>query len=400
MVEIFEYATSDDGLSFTDFQPFVSGDVRDLDRYVKFRVTVSGDFDVDDYRLRGFSGIADDATVVEGGFGLSPFGRFPFADGGVCFEDDTTDLLAGGLHLSGALRIIANPHPAGDLSLSGTLLAVIAESESGSLNLSGALDVEVFRDFDGQLAVSGVLAPKAEPQEAGSLSLSGTLEAEVGNFESGSLSLSGSLAAEVFRALDGQLSLSGSPAPLVKTQESGSLALSGTLQVEVKQSESGSLSLDGSPQVLVKAAESGSLSLDGSLATVVTNAFGVLGGFGPSQAVGNGATIYISPSTQFQGTNQTTEANVSIKIPIAISLANITAILSGALGAGTTLTFKYVVDGVVQSGIILTLTSGQQTGTATGTVSVSAGQTLSIQITSTGNVTQTVQSVNGQYVST
>jgi hypothetical protein len=106
--ELFEIARSDDGLTFSAFEPFAPGDVFTLANYVKFRATVFGDFDTDAYRLRGFSGIADDATIVEGGFGLSPFGRFPFGDGGVCLEDDSTDLLGGSLLLGGTLGVVVS----------------------------------------------------------------------------------------------------------------------------------------------------------------------------------------------------------------------------------------------------------------------------------------------------
>ena len=81
VVEKFELSTSLDGVVYTPFAEFEFGDIRILDNYIKCRVTTYGDFDVDDYRFRSFSGIVDDATLNVGGFGLSPLGRFPFGDG-------------------------------------------------------------------------------------------------------------------------------------------------------------------------------------------------------------------------------------------------------------------------------------------------------------------------------
>lgn len=345
MIEIYELATSDDGLTFTDFVPFTPGDVRELDKYVKFRVTLFGDFEEDDYRLRGFSGISDDATLVEGGFGLSPFGRFPFGDGGVCFEDENTDLLAGTLNLSGSLQALVDP-PAfeGELALSGDLEAVFAASLSGSVGMDGALDIEVF------------------VQEEGALGLSGTLEVLVKDAESGALSATGDLVAAL------------------SVQETGSMALSGDLAVEVFL------------------AESGSLAASGDLASVLSNAFAVLGGYGVTASVGSNQTIYVSPTPDIQTVNQTVEAAVAVKIPIAITISNIYVVLSGTLGSGVTLTFKYVVNGTPSSGIVLTMNTASGTSaSASGSVSLAAGDLLSIQIVSSGNALVGVQSVLGQY---
>lgn len=84
--EKYEISTSGDGITYSPFSEFLFGQKRQLDKFVKFRVTVWGDFEPFEYRFRGFSGIVDDATFTIGGFGISPFGRFPFGDGGVCEE--------------------------------------------------------------------------------------------------------------------------------------------------------------------------------------------------------------------------------------------------------------------------------------------------------------------------
>jgi hypothetical protein len=345
VVEVFEISKSDDGLTFSPFETFAFGDVLDLANYVKFRVTLYGDFDTDDYRLRGFSGIADDATLVEGGFGLSPFGRFPFGDGGVCLEDENTDLPQGLLSLSGSLQVLVDqPNITGDLALSGDLEAVFSATLAGSLALSGDLDVEVF------------------VQEEGALNLSGSLQV------------------------------------LVSPPVSGSMSLSGDLTAEIVMLESGSLALSGDDQVSVFLQESGSMSMSGNLASVLSNAFAILGGFGPSANVGSGQTIYISPTPDMQTVNLTTEAAAAVKIPIAITISSIYVVLTGTLGSGVTLTFKYVVNGTPSSGIVLTMNTASGTSaSASGTVSLAAGDTLSIQIVSSGNALVGVQSCLGQY---
>jgi hypothetical protein len=348
VVEVFEISKSDDGLTFSPFETFAFGDVLNLANYVKFRVTLYGDFDTDDYRLRGFSGIADDATLVEGGFGLSPFGRFPFGDGGVCLEDESTDILQGQLSLSGALQILVDPpNVTGSLALSGDLEAMFAAALDGALALSGDLDTKVF------------------VQEEGALNLSGSLQV------------------------------------LVVPPVSGSMALSGDLTAEVFMLESGSLALSGDDQVKVILAEAGSMSMSGDLASVLSNAFAVLGGFGPGAAVGSNQTIYISPTPDMQTVNLTTETAAAVKIPIAITISSIYVTLTGTLGATHTLTFKYVVNGTPSSGIVLTMNQASGTSaSASGTVSLAAGDTLSIQIVSTNAVVVAVQSALGQYQAT
>ena len=87
--EQYEFALSSNGdFSASTFTPFVPGTIHRLDNWVMFRVTAWGDFDVDDYRVRGFGGIVNDAALSTGGFGISPFGRYPFGDGGVCLDEE------------------------------------------------------------------------------------------------------------------------------------------------------------------------------------------------------------------------------------------------------------------------------------------------------------------------
>lgn len=139
--ELYEYSLSDDGITYDPFVSFIPGDVRDLAPYVKFRLTAWGDFAEDDYRVRGFGGIVDDATINIGGFGISPFGRFPFGDGGVCLADTSTGL-EGSIFLSGALsaKLVFHPvHLLGGLSLSGDLDAVVTPPTPG-----GAEFVHIF----------------------------------------------------------------------------------------------------------------------------------------------------------------------------------------------------------------------------------------------------------------
>jgi hypothetical protein len=140
--EVYEVAVSEDGSTYGPFEQFTPGDVRLLDNFVKFRVTVFGDFEDDEYRLRGFSGIVDDATTSVGGFGVTPFGRFPFGDGGICLED-SGGTFEGQLHLTGTLDIAVAAHfdvdVAGSLALTGGLQTNITAVEDGSLALTGTL---------------------------------------------------------------------------------------------------------------------------------------------------------------------------------------------------------------------------------------------------------------------
>jgi hypothetical protein len=161
MIELYELALSDDGVTFSGFEPFDPGEVRDLAKFVKFRLTLFGDFAEDDYRLRGFSGIADDATLQEGGFGISPFGRFPFGDGGVCLEG-VEDSIQGDLDLSASLDIEVTLAESASLGLSGALVMVETDvtlkAVSGSLGLSGTLAVAVIISEAGTVTLSGDLS--------------------------------------------------------------------------------------------------------------------------------------------------------------------------------------------------------------------------------------------------
>lgn len=109
-VEAWEYATSENGTTFSSFLSFVPGDTKILDQFVKFRVTITGDFDVDDYRLRSFNGLADTAELVECGFGLEDFGKLPFdLCGFLGIEASNPQLatvLTGALALAGTLAIV------------------------------------------------------------------------------------------------------------------------------------------------------------------------------------------------------------------------------------------------------------------------------------------------------
>jgi hypothetical protein len=138
--EVYEVAISEDGTTYGAFETFVPGDVRLLGSFVKFRVTVFGDFGTDEYRLRGFGGIVDDATTAIGGFGLSPFGRFPFGDGGICIQDSQEGIDGGTIALTGTLHIVGlNTDFFGDLTLTGALTIFTTAAEVGSLAISGSL---------------------------------------------------------------------------------------------------------------------------------------------------------------------------------------------------------------------------------------------------------------------
>jgi hypothetical protein len=257
--EIYEVALSEDGAIFTPFERFTPGDVRLLENFVKFRVTVFGDFAEDEYRLRGFSGIVDDATTNVGGFGISPFGRYPFGDGGICLEDTSGDF-SGELHLSGTL-----------------LIEQLNTNFSGTLSLSGDLDTEVF------------------------------------------------------------------------VVESGSMALSGDL-----------VSVHTPP------------------------ALGMIGGFGPTLLLGATTTFYQSVTQETNTVIITTEAAVAVKVPVAFRITSLYVVLTAAMASSSTHTYRFVVNGVPDNGIVLVLTTGQQTGFAVGSVNVNAGDTLSLEVAGTG----------------
>lgn len=158
--EVYEVAISEDGATYGPFEVFTPGDVRLLGNFVKFRVTVFGDFDIDEYRQRGFAGIVDDSTTVTGGFGLTPFGRYPFGDGGICLQDSEGDF-SGSLSLSGALELdFPNTVFHGALSMSGQLSVSVSEAEAGSLSMSGVLTkvVPTFKSVSGAVSMSGALS--------------------------------------------------------------------------------------------------------------------------------------------------------------------------------------------------------------------------------------------------
>lgn len=88
VTENWEVATSPDGIVFTAFAPINPGDTFASDAFAMFRVTVFGDFDVDDYRLRSIAGILDSSDLSGCGFGIEPFGKLPF---GGCGEETETE---------------------------------------------------------------------------------------------------------------------------------------------------------------------------------------------------------------------------------------------------------------------------------------------------------------------
>lgn len=256
--EIYEVAVSEDGAVYGPFEVFVPGDVRLLGNFVKFRVTVFGDFERDEYRLRGFSGIVDDATTNVGGFGVSPFGRYPFGDGGVCLE------ASGG-------------------------------------------------DFDGRLRLSGALL--IEPLNT---SFQGTLE------------------------------------------------------------------LDGEIQTDITASEEGTMTLAGEVDTVVTQpAFAALLSFADSGSFGTG-TKFLSVAVNGSSVLLSTSAAADTKIPVSITLFDLRVVLTSAIaGLGSTLTARYVVNGTVSNAIVVSMGTGDQEDSATGTITLSAGDTLCLQVDTT-----------------
>jgi len=122
ITEAYEYATSNDGTVFSPYQPFVPGQTFFLDNYVKFRLTLYGNFEQGDYLFRGFSGIIHDPYIRSGGFGVSPFGRYPFGDGGICEPERE---IGGQLTFSGDLSITIDKSFTGLITMSGTLSSLV-----------------------------------------------------------------------------------------------------------------------------------------------------------------------------------------------------------------------------------------------------------------------------------
>ncbi|MCI0563371.1 MAG: hypothetical protein MN733_33260, partial [Nitrososphaera sp.] len=87
--EQWEFATGS-GTTFGPFTTFKPGDKRNLSELAIFRVTASGDFDVDDYRVRSVAGILDTPELTSCGFGLEPFGKLPFGGCGIVTEVEST----------------------------------------------------------------------------------------------------------------------------------------------------------------------------------------------------------------------------------------------------------------------------------------------------------------------
>jgi len=140
MKEIYEYATSDDGIVFSPYKPFISGDVVYLAPYVRFRLTAYGNIEKEDYKFRSIGAIMSDATLRQGGFGISPFGKFPFGDGGICEPERD---IGGSIQLTGNLGIdiIPNIFMSGSATFTGTLSSSVTMPTSASFILLGGFSL-------------------------------------------------------------------------------------------------------------------------------------------------------------------------------------------------------------------------------------------------------------------
>jgi len=136
MKEIYEYATSDDGVIFSPYKTFMPGDIAYLAPYVRFRLTAYGNIEKEDYKFRSIGAIMADATLRQGGFGISPFGKFPFGDGGICEPERD---LGGSIQLTGNLGIdvIPNIFMSGSATLTGALSSTVIMPTSASFLLLG-----------------------------------------------------------------------------------------------------------------------------------------------------------------------------------------------------------------------------------------------------------------------
>lgn len=127
--------------------------------------------------------------------------------------------------------------------------------------------------------------------------------------------------------------------------------------------------------------------------------FGVLFGFGPTSGIGTTGTFFFSPATAMSDI-VATDAAVHAVIPNAITLKTLTITLSAAIAAGSTVTFKYVVNGVASSAITLLMTDASgRSGTAAGTLPLAANDTLSIQVVTNATIpVAAIQSFTGKYI--
>lgn len=127
---------------------------------------------------------------------------------------------------------------------------------------------------------------------------------------------------------------------------------------------------------------------------------GQLQGFGPTSSISSTGTFFISPAVKM-GDFDTTEANVRATMSAPITLTNLAITLDAALGGLSQLQFRYVVNGVVSNAIslVMIITDGRSKTSAAGSLSLNAGDTLSIQIDATVSApNKAVQSFTGRYL--
>lgn len=181
ITEEWEVRTSPDGMIFSPWAPFIPGDVRDLDLYAQFRVTISGDFLENEYRLRAISGVGDINAVNFAGFGLTPFGRYPFGDPLDCVEvpsnqppvTDLTSVGVGGvLTFHGEAEAPAVPLLTGQLSITGGIGPVEAfqsgvfVARGAGATLGTATTTNQYMDFSGVVQDTIIEAQIAIPTPA------------------------------------------------------------------------------------------------------------------------------------------------------------------------------------------------------------------------------------------
>lgn len=114
ITEVLSYSTCNDNNSYPPFTPFASGDTVNLSQYVKFRVMISGDFRIQDYRFKGFSAFLKNAGLISFGYGITPYGIFAYGDPpGDCGFTESSNLPGG------------DQTPSGNVTLTGTVVTTV-----------------------------------------------------------------------------------------------------------------------------------------------------------------------------------------------------------------------------------------------------------------------------------
>ncbi len=122
---------------------------------------------------------------------------------------------------------------------------------------------------------------------------------------------------------------------------------------------------------------------------------GAIVGFIDGGSASFSGTRFLAPTTLM--TLDATETNVQVQIPIAITLTNLYIKTHAALAAGVTLTATFSVNAVSQAAITVSMATGDQVKSASGVVSVAAGQLLTVKLVQTGGTAVSIDAITATY---